>query len=95
MPLAPRRGWTVSSTSVAVDAECIQASLPATRRPVSSKCTTCAVVSRCRIIARVVLAALAIRRVQPTRLPAATTTPNRSARAATVREVDRNCPCSK
>lgn len=95
MPLVPRRGCTVSSTSVGVEAECIQCSLPATRRPVSSKWTTGADLSRARTTSRVAATALVIRRVQLTTVPAATAAPNRSASACTVREVDRNCPCSR
>lgn len=90
---APRRACTVSSTSVDVDAEGIQCSFPATCSPVSSTCATTAAAILSRITARVLpVAWAAIRVVHPTRVAAATTTPNRSARAATVRQVDRNCP---
>ena len=41
-PLGAPLACTVSRTSVAVDAECIQASFPAVRSPVSSKCATSA-----------------------------------------------------
>jgi hypothetical protein len=44
IPSVPRLGCTVISENSSVEAECTQASLPATRSPVSSKCATGAAV---------------------------------------------------
>jgi hypothetical protein len=40
IPSLPRLAWTVTSTNFPDDAEWTQASHPAVRNPVSSKCTT-------------------------------------------------------
>jgi hypothetical protein len=89
--LAPRLACTVNSTSVSVDAECIQCSFPAVRNPVSSKCATGASAIRSLItgITSSVMVA-AVLAVQDATVPGATSAPNRSPSAAAVRPLDRN-----
>lgn len=79
-----------------VDAECIQCSFPAVRNPVPSKCATAEPAIRSRITAITLpVTRAAIRVVQATRVAAAMTTPNGSDKAATVRDLDRNCPWNR
>jgi hypothetical protein len=86
-----RNAWTVSRTSVGADAECIHAGRPAVRNPVSSKCADPAPAIRVVITGTTMARTWeATRVVRPTTVAAATTTPNRSRRVCTVRDVDRN-----
>jgi hypothetical protein len=87
---------TLSSTSVSVDAECIQASLPAVRSPVSSKCATSAPAIRSvitGITSSVTTSAVLV--VQDATVPGATGASNRSPNAAAVRPLDRNWPWNR
>ena len=76
---------------MSVDAECIQASFPAVRSPVSSKCATSASAIRSLItgITWSVMVA-AVLAVQDATVPGATGAPNRSPNAAAVRPLDKN-----
>src|SRR5262249_38651946 len=76
--LAARLGWTVISVNLPAEAECTQASLPATRNPVSSKCATGAAVSALRIASSVPPSFPEIRLTMPATAPSETATPNSS-----------------
>lgn len=93
MPLVPRLACTLNRTSVPVDAECIHASFPAVRSPVSSKCATRAPAIRPVItgITSPVMVA-AVLAVQVATVAGATPASNRSLNAAAVRPLDRNWP---
>jgi len=86
---------TVTRTYLPDDAECTQASVPATRNPVSSKCATSAQMSALVIAARAGLRYPATRRAIAARVPGEACTPNSSASAWRARSRDRNCPCHK
>jgi hypothetical protein len=86
---------TVTSTYLPEEAECTQASFPATRNPVSSKCATSAAIS-----------ALAMAPIAGAMIPATFAAiaaiapgdgaqPNISPSAAAARSRDRNWPCHK
>ena len=77
------------------EAEWTQASFPATRNPVSSKCATSAAATAARIASSGAPSAPAIRVTIPATAPGETGTPNSSAIAWQVRFRDRNCPCHK
>src|SRR5262249_37592149 len=91
--LVARLACALSSTSVGVHAECSQASLPAVRSPVSSKCATGAPAIRSRITGRTssVIRA-AVLATHDAIVPSATGAPNTSPSAAAVRALDRNWP---
>ena len=91
----PRLGCTVISAYFPDDAEWTQASVPATRNPVSSKCATSAAASAARTASRQVPSAAVTRVTMPVTAPGDTGTPNSSAIASQVRPRDRNCPCRK
>ena len=91
----PRRGCTVISAYFPDEAECTQASFPATRNPVSSKCATGAAISAWRTWSRQAPSAAATRLTMPVTAPGDTGTPNSSPIASQVRCRDRNCPCHK
>jgi hypothetical protein len=95
MAWRPRLRWTVISANLPDDAECTQASLPAARNPVSSKCATAAAASARRITSRQPLTAPAILVTIPLTAPGDTRTPNSSLIAWQVRPRDRNCPCHR
>jgi hypothetical protein len=95
MPSLPRFSCTVTSTYFPDDAEWTQASLPATRNPVSSKCATPAPASAPRTASMAGAAAPAILRAMAAIAPGEGATPNRSAIACPVRARDRNCPCHR
>jgi len=95
IPSFPRLACTVTSTNFPHEAECTQASLPAVRNPVSSKCAASAL-ARYRVIAAsagaitraVFLAALAS-------APGDGAQPDSSPRAWQARSRDRNWPCHR
>jgi hypothetical protein len=77
------------------DAECTQASFPATRNPVSSKCATPVAASSpvITVIAGAMKAAVFF--AIAASVPGDGAQPNISASAAQARSRDRNCPCHK
>ena len=81
----PRRGCTVISAYFPDEAECTQASFPATRNPVSSKCATGAAISAWRTASRQARSAAATRLTMPVTAPGDTGTPNSSPIASQVR----------
>ena len=95
MPCFPRLGWTVTSTNFPADVEWTQASFPATRNPVSSKCATSAP-------ARAAVMAVIAGEMSPAILRAcAASAPgdgaqlNISPSAAQARSSGRNWPCHR
>ena len=91
----PRFPCTVTSTCFPADAECTQASLPATRNPVSSKCATADAARALTIasIAGLMKPAIFLAIVAITAGDGAQ--PNISASAAAARSRERNCPCHR
>jgi len=85
----------VISANFPDDAECTQASLPATRNPVSSKCATSDVIRALRMTPRQPPSLPATRRTIPATAPGETAAPNISATASHVRPRDRNWPCHR
>jgi hypothetical protein len=77
------------------EAEWTQASLPATRNPVSSKCATGTAISAVRMASRQPPSEPATRWTMPATAPGETGTPNNSLTAWQVRCRDRNCPCHR
>lgn len=75
-----------------MEAECPHRSLPSTRSPVSSKCTTGSAASLARTHPVNPPNAPAARLVIAATVPAQTGEPNNSANADAVRFLDRNCP---
>ena len=95
MPSVPRLACTVTSTCLPAEAECTQASLPATRNPVSSKCATSEAISACTISLIAGLQNAAIFLAIAATAPGDGSQPNMSPRAWQARSRDRNCPCHR
>jgi len=95
MPCLPRLPCTVTRTNLPDDAECTQASFPATRNPVSSKCATCEAASAPVMTSSAGAISLAIFFVIAASAPGDGAQPNMSAIAAAARSLDRNCPCHR
>src|SRR5712691_2289550 len=91
----PRLACTVTRTYLPEDAECTQASFPATRNPVSSKCATSEAYSAALISASAGETSPAIFLVIAASAPGDGAQPNISAIAAQARSLDRNCPCHR
>ena len=95
MPSLPRLGCTVTSTNFPADAEWTQASFPATRNPVSSKCATSAP-ARAAVMAMIAgEMSPAILRACAASAPGDGAQPNISPSAAHARSRDRNWPCHR
>ena len=95
IPSLPRLACTVTSTNFPQDAECTQASLPAVRNPVSSKCATSALM-RYRVIAASAGAiSPAVFFAAAASAPGEGAQPNISERAWQARSRDRNWPCHR
>ena len=97
MPIAsiaclPRRGCTMNRVYLLVRAQCIQASLPSTRNPVSSNPATSLAVMPCRACSRNPSSRPAARAVSAATVPDEHGMPNSSLSASAVRSLDRNCP---
>ena len=95
MPCLPRLGCTVTRTNLPDDAECTQASFPATRNPVSSKCATSAAASAPVMASSAGAMSPAILPVIAASAPGDGAQPNISASAAQARSRDRNWPCHR
>jgi hypothetical protein len=95
MPSLPRFSCTVTSTYFPDDAEWTQASLPATRKPVSSKCATGTAASASRTASTAGAMASAILLVIAASAPGDGAHPNRSAIAWQARFRDMNWPCRR
>jgi hypothetical protein len=85
----------VTSTYFPDDAECTQASLPATRNPVSSKCAACDATSAVMIASSAGAMRPAIFLVIAASAAGDGAQPNISPSAAQARSLDRNCPCHR
>jgi hypothetical protein len=85
----------VISANLPDDAECTQASVPATRNPVSLKCATGAAASSARITSKQAPSFPVILLTIPATAPGDTGTPNNSPIASQVRCRDTNCPCHR
>jgi hypothetical protein len=86
---------TVTSTCFPGEAECAQASLPATRNPVSSKCATPALTSALMTAFSAGAISRAVFLVIEASAPGEGAQPNRSAIARQARSRDRNWPCHR
>jgi hypothetical protein len=93
IPSLPRLGCTVTSTNFPDEAEWTQASRPAVRNPVSSKCTTSAPMRRRVTAASAGAASPATFRAADARAPGEGAQPNSSDSARQARFRDRNWPC--
>ncbi len=95
MPSLPRLACTVTSTCFPQDAEWTQASFPAVRNPVSSKCATSAPARYSVIAFRAGASSPAVFLAAAASAPGDGAHPNISASARQARSRDRNWPCHR
>ena len=95
IPSLPRLAWTVTSTNFPEEAEWTQASFPAVRNPVSSKCATSALMRYRVIAASAGASSPAVFLAADASAPCEGAQPNISERARQARSLDRNWPCHR